>query len=139
MGFFSKWVNQAKRIDWLERELDFTQRAKTELENFLNREEEKNALLESALSTERKELKQTLRRVADQAVKQIGLPQTYIKDAEKSESVNPPPPDKDEPSEWVLWQANEQRKADEEAGIEPAPLEHYIKVLQEHPNRFVIG
>ncbi len=131
-SFVSKFWNQARRIDLLERELEYTH-------NLLDKETQKNALLESALTKEYSDHKKTLRRVADQACKQIGLPQVYVRDGEEK-PVIPPPSGNDSPvSELVLWQAQEQRNADIEAGITPAPIDYYVSIIKENPTGFIIG
>lgn len=140
MGFWSNWIGQRNEIERLTKELAFETRQRVELSNLLDREEKKNALLESALTKEYSDHKKTLRRVADQASKQLGFPQHFVRDGEESKSVIPPPPDLDDaPDPLILWQAQVQRDADIESGITPAPLEHYISVITENPNKYIIG
>ncbi len=139
MGFWANWVRQREEIRQLTWELSLKTLRVDELLDLLNREETRNGLLEAALAKESSAHNLTLRRVADNASKQLGLPQGYVKDGQTA-SVTPPPPDagtSDDP--YVLWQAQAQRDADIEAGINPAPLEHYVSVIKEAPNKYVLG
>jgi hypothetical protein len=138
MGFWANWFAQREEIRRLKIELSLKSLRVDDLTGLLSREEVRNSLLEAALTKEFSDHKKTLRRVADQASKQLGLPQHFVRDGETA-SVTPPPPDSGTPDPYVLWQAQAQRAADEEAGINPAPIEHYIEVIKESPNKYVIG
>lgn len=133
MSFWSNWLAQRAEIDRLRDQVDF-------LSHHLEREDEQNQLLRSALEKESADHKRTLRRVADQASKQLGLPQHFVRDGEPK--VEPPPPEIDESqeaSEMIRWQAQVQMEADIEAGITPQPLEYYLKVIRENPTKYIIG
>lgn len=140
MGLWANWFRQREEIRRLEIALEYATQRQDDLAALLNREETRNALLEKSVTKEYADHKLTLRRVADQASKQLGLPQHFVRDGE-SRPVSPPPPGLEPPSEdaYVLWQAQAQRDADIEAGINPAPLQHYIDIIKEAPNKYVIG
>lgn len=138
MTWWNKWITQARTIESLRLEASFLTRRNQELLGLLEREEQRNELLETALTTELKDHKRTLRRVADQASKQLGLPQYFVKDAE--EPKPPPVIETDEAQESMIrWQAEMQRQADLDAGITAAPLDHYIEVIRQNPHKYIIG
>lgn len=140
MGFWSNWIGQRNEIERLTKELSFESRKTVELSNLLDREEKRNALLETALSKEYSDHKKTLRRVADNASKQLSLPQGYLKDGDEPKSVIPPPPDEDTTvPAMVLWQSKVQRDADIADGIVPLPLEEYVRIISEAPTKYMLG
>ncbi len=139
MGWVSNWFYQRTEIDRLNKEVDFQERKITELSNLLDREEKRNAVMWADLQKEFGDHKKTLRRVADAASKQLGLPQHYSRDAEPPRSAPPPPGLDDSTEAFVLWQAQEQMQADIDAGITPMELESYVKILRENPNGYVVG
>lgn len=114
-------------VDFLTRELD--------------RIEQRHDLLEAALTRESADHKRTLRRVADQASKQLGLPAHFVKDGEDTGTVTSTPPDPEESSDeqFVRWQAKAQRDSDIEAGITPNTIEYYEGIIRSNPNGYIIG
>jgi len=141
MSWIRKWFAQGNEIAHLRMEVEFLTRERNEYQSLLDREETRTALLESALGKEVADHKRTLRRIADQAAKQLGLPAHYVKDGEEARSVPSTPPDPEESSDeqFVRWQAEAQRNADIEAGITPNTIEFYEAIIRSNPNGFIIG
>jgi hypothetical protein len=129
---------RASEIDRLQREVDFTRRQKEEIEGLLEREESRNALLESALKTEQKAHNMALRRYADQMSKQVGLNQHFVADATPKEADKPLQLSPDE-EERVTWMAKVQRDEDVDAGLSPRPIEFYENIIREDPSKYLIS
>lgn len=133
-----KWWHQAGQIDTLSRDLEFERRKCEELERMLNREEERNALLESAIKTEQKAHNLALRRYADQISKQVGLPQKFVDD------VTPRPEPKPEPIDmtWLFAEAQSIRQAELDTAIDPdsvPSIDFYLEALKKNPSDIIIG
>lgn len=133
---WQKWFNQAGQIDKLTRQLEFQEHKCAEIERMLEREEQRNALLESAIKTEQKAHNQALRRYADQISKQVGLPQHFVSDTTPKAEPKPEEPD----MEMVRWEALRIREADIDSGASDVPpLQFYINKLIENPSDIIIG
>ncbi len=129
---------RASEIDRLQREVDFTRRQKEEIEGLLEREESRNALLESALKAEQKAHNMALRRYADQMSKQVGLNQHFVADATPKQPDKPLQLSADE-EERVSWMAKVQRDEDVDAGLSPRPIEFYENIIREDPSKYLLS
>ncbi len=134
---FEKWWSQAKHIDLLQREVKFANDQKAEIEGLLNREETRNALLETALKEEQKAHNMALRRYADQMSKQVGLGQHFVADATPKPESKPLILSAHEEEE-VRWAAKAQQDSDIEKGYDPQPIEFYENAIREDRDKFIL-
>lgn len=125
---FRKWFNQAARIDFLEREVDFVSRQKVEIERMLDKAEVERDLYRVALTAEQKEHNKVLRRYADQISKQVGLPQKFVED------IKPKPQEMPDPDveARIMNMAKMQMDAEADANFGEAPwtLEQYAAEIR---------
>jgi len=127
-----RFWHQATQIRDYEREVDFLRRQLAFTEDRAVHAEMKVDLLEETVISERSKHDKFVAVAMDKLTKNAGtfqkvlLPQPVEKPVEMSESE----------MERIEWIAKMNKEADEDMGLDPQPLEYYIDIIKQDPQKY---
>ncbi len=97
----------------------------------------KNQELEKQLQKERTKKDTVLLKYCDNVSRQQGLLPNFTQEEEKK--VEPQEAFSDEEEAKFIFAAEEMRKADIAANIEPPPIETYVEIIKKNPDRYLLN